>query len=203
MQLQDTYKTIAFPSEEILFKEKNSKFFGYAYPIESEDEIKPLLEVLRKKHFNAVHFCYAFQLGTEKITFRANDDGEPSNSAGMPIYGQIQSFGLTNVLVVIVRFFGGVKLGVGGLITAYKIAAQMSFEASIIVEKTIDIQFLIAFDYKNMNKVMRVIKEKKLQIISQKMDISCEIEIATRKKNAEMVQETFENMFGITIRLKS
>jgi putative IMPACT (imprinted ancient) family translation regulator len=108
-----------------------------------------------------VHFCYAFQLGTETFTFRANDDGEPSNSAGMPIYGQIQSFGLTNVLVVVVRFFGGTKLG--GLISAYRTAAQMALEAAEIVEKTIDIHYLIAFDYKNMNKVMRVIKEKTLK----------------------------------------
>ena len=136
MDFTDSFKTIAFPSEEILFKEKNSKFFGYAFPITSESEIKSLIEPLRKKHFNAVHFCYAFQTGTESIYFRANDDGEPSNSAGMPIYGQIQSFLITNVLVVIVRFFGGTKLGVGGLISAYKTAAQMTLEASTIIEKT-------------------------------------------------------------------
>ena len=158
----DHFKTIAFPSEEILFKEKNSKFFGYAFPLTSEDQIKPLVEPLRKKHFNAVHFCYAFQLGTDSVTFRANDDGEPSNSAGMPIYGQIQSFGVTNVLVVIVRFFGGTKLGVGGLISAYKTAATMTLESATIIEKTIDIHYLVSFDYKNMNKVMRIIKEKKL-----------------------------------------
>lgn len=202
MEPTDQYKTIAFPSEEILFKEKNSKFYGYAFPITSEEEIKPLLEPLRKKHFNAVHFCYAFQIGTDTISFRANDDGEPSNSAGMPIYGQIQSFGLTNILVVVVRFFGGVKLGVGGLITAYKTAAQMALENAEIIEKTIDIHYLISFDYKNMNKVMRVIKEKNLNIIAQKMEMSCEIEITTRKKNASMVFETFLEMFEIEIRLK-
>jgi len=107
--LNDTYKTIAFPSEEILFKEKNSKFFGYAYPVTSEEEIKNHLDLLRKKHYGAVHFCYAYQIGTDKIQFRANDDGEPSNTAGAPIYGQIQSFSLTNILVVVVRFFGGIK----------------------------------------------------------------------------------------------
>lgn len=202
MEFKDTYKTIAYPSEEILFKEKNSKFFGYAFPIDSEDQVKPLIEPLRKRHFNAVHFCYAYQIGTEKITFRANDDGEPSNSAGMPIYGQIQSQELTNVLIVIVRFFGGTKLGVGGLITAYKTAAQMALEATSIIEKTIDVHYLISFDYKNMNKVMRVIKEKNLEIITQKMEMSCEIEIATRKKNATIVLETFENMFEVAIRLK-
>ena len=203
MEFQDTYKTIAFPSEEILFKDKNSKFFGYAFPIQSEEEVRPLLDLLRKKHFNAVHFCYAFQIGTEKISFRANDDGEPNNSAGMPIYGQIQSFELTNIIIVVVRFFGGVKLGVGGLITAYKTAAQMALEAASIVEKTIDIHLLIAFDYKNMNKVMRVIKEKNLAIISQKTDINCEMEIVTRKKNAAVVVDAFEKMFEVFVRVKS
>jgi len=202
LEFKDTYKTIAYPSEEILFKEKNSKFFGYAFPIDSEDQVKPLIEPLRKRHFNAVHFCYAYQIGTEKISFRANDDGEPSNSAGMPIYGQIQSQELTNVLIVIVRFFGGTKLGVGGLITAYKTAAQMALDATSIIEKTIDVHYLISFDYKNMNKVMRVIKEKNLEIITQKMEMSCEIEIATRKKNATIVLDTFENMFEVAIRLK-
>lgn len=201
MESKDTYKTIALPSAEVLFKEKNSKFFGYAFPISSEDQVKNLIEPLRKKHFNAVHYCYAFQTGTEKIHFRANDDGEPSNSAGMPIYGQIQSFGITNVLIVIVRYFGGTKLGVGGLISAYKTAAQMTLEASEIIERTIDIHFEIIFDYKNMNKVMRVIKEKNLEIISQKMEISCQIEITTRKKNAEMVFGIFNQMFEIEIKL--
>lgn len=199
----DTYKTIALPSEEILFKEKNSKFFGYAFPVATEEEIKNHLEILRKKHHGAVHFCYAFQIGTEKIQFRANDDGEPSNSAGAPIYGQIQSFGITNVLIVVVRFFGGVKLGVGGLISAYRTSAQMALEASEIIEKTIDIHYLISFDYKNMNKVMRVIKDKNLEIISQKMDESCQIEIATRKKNAEMVFDIFNTMFEIKVKLKN
>ncbi len=203
MESKDTYNTIAYPSEEILFKEKNSKFFGYAFPIDSEEQVKPLMEPLRKKHFNAVHFCYAYQIGTEKITFRANDDGEPSNSAGMPIYGQIQSQELTNVLIVVVRFFGGTKLGVGGLITAYKTAAQMALEATSIIEKTIDIHYLVSFDYKNMNKVMRVIKEKNLELIAQKMEMGCEIEIATRKKNATIVLNTFENMFEVAIRLKA
>ena len=167
----------------------------------AEIEIKNHIDSLRKKHFGAVHFCYAFQMGTDVIQFRANDDGEPSNTAGMPIYGQIQSFELTNILVVVVRFFGGIKLGVGGLIAAYRTAAQMALEASEIIEKTIDVHYTIAFDYKNMNKVMRVVKEKNLTIISQKMEDSCSIEIATRKKNAEMVFAIFENMFEINIKL--
>lgn len=200
--MNDTYKTLAFPSEEILLKEKNSKFFGYAFPVATEEEIKNHLDVLRKQHHGAVHFCYAFQLGTDKIMFRANDDGEPSNSAGAPIYGQIQSFGVTNVLVVVVRFFGGIKLGVGGLISAYKTAAQMALEGSEIIEKTIDIHYLISFDYKNMNKVMRVIKEKNLEIIAQKLNESCQIEIATRKKNAKIVFDIFNSMFEIEIQIK-
>lgn len=202
MDTIDTYKTITSPSEEILFKEKNSKFFGYAFPITSENEIKTLLEPLHKKHANAVHFCYAFQIGTETFSFRANDDGEPSNTAGTPIYGQIQSFGLTNVLVIVVRYFGGTKLGVGGLITAYKTAAQMTLESSLIETKTIDIHFKLNFDYKNINKVMRVIKEKKIKIITQKMELDCEIEIATRKKEAQIVFETFNSLFEIEINKK-
>lgn len=202
MEIKDTYRTLDFPSEEILYKEKNSKFFGYAFPISSEDEAKIILESLRKQHSSAGHCCYAFQIGTDKLYFRANDDGEPSNSAGMPIYGQIQSFNVTNVLVVVVRYFGGVKLGVGGLISAYKISAQMALEASEIVEKTIDIHYSIKFDYKNMNKVMRIIKEKNLDIVSQKMEMSCEIEIKTRKKNAEMIFDIFSNLYEIDIKLK-
>lgn len=203
METKDTYKTLAKPSEEILYKEKNSKFFGYAFPVTNEDEIKNHLETLRKQHHGAVHFCYAFQLGTDKIQYRANDDGEPSNSAGMPIYGQIQSFGVTNVLVVVVRFFGGVKLGVGGLISAYRTSAQMALENAEIVEKTIDIFFKIDFDYKNMNKVMRIIKEKNLSIISQNMNESCEITIATRKKNAELIFDIFDNLFEVGISIKN
>ena len=200
MEIKDTFKTIASPSTEILFKEKNSKFFGYAFPVTSEDEIKSILNNLRKQHSGAGHFCYAFQLGTDTVSFRVNDDGEPSNSAGMPIYGQIQSFGLTNVLVVVVRFFGGVKLGVGGLISAYKTAAQMALEESVILEKTIDVHFQISFDYKNMNKVMRIIKEKNLEIISQQMKESCQIKIATRKKNAKIIFDIFFNLFEIEIK---
>ncbi len=195
----DSYKTLAYASEEVLYKEKNSKFFGYAFPVTTEEEIKSIIDDLKKQHFSARHWCYAYQLGTTKIQYRANDDGEPNNSAGMPIYGQIQSFEVTNTLVVVVRYFGGVKLGVGGLISAYKTAAQMALEVSEIIEKTIDVHYLIRFDYKNMNKVMRIIKEKNLDIVSQKMEMSCEIEIATRKKNAEMVFDIFSNLFEVEI----
>ena len=195
----DLYKTIDFPSEEVLLKEKNSKFFGYAFPVTSEEDVKENLERLRKEHFSARHWCYAYQIGTEKIQYRANDDGEPNNSAGMPIYGQIQSFEVTNVLVVVVRYFGGVKLGVGGLISAYKTAAQMALENATIVEKTINKHFIISFGYANMNKVMRIIKEKNLQIISQKMEMDCEIEISIRKKNVQNLLDTFESLYEIKL----
>ena len=195
----DLYKTIDFPSEEVLLKEKNSKFFGYAFPVTSEEEIKEILERLRKEHFSARHWCYAYQIGTEKIQYRANDDGEPNNSAGMPIYGQIQSFEVTNVLIVVVRYFGGVKLGVGGLISAYKTAAQMALENATIIEKTIDKHFIISFGYAHMNKVMRIIKEKNLQIVSQKMEMDCEIEISIRKKNVQNLLDTFESLYEIKL----
>jgi len=205
--MKDTYNTIAFPSEESLFKEKSSKFFGYAFPIESEEEVKPIIEVLKKKHPHAVHYCYAYQIGTETIQYRANDDGEPSNTAGTPIYGQIQSFGLTNVLVVVVRIYGGIKLGVGGLVSAYRTSAQITLESCEIIEKTIDVAFEISFDYKNMNKVMRVIKEKKVDIVNQEMEINEETNlpigkfvIKSRKKNAEMIFDTFNSLFEISIK---
>lgn len=197
--INDTYKTITAASEEILFKEKNSKFFGYAFPVTSEEEIKEILDQLKKEHFSARHWCYAYQIGTEKIQYRANDDGEPNNSAGMPIYGQIQSFEVTNILIVVVRYFGGVKLGVGGLISAYKTAAQMAMENATIIEKTIDKHFIISFGYAHMNKVMRIIKEKNLQIVSQKMEMDCEIEIATRKKNVQNLLDTFENLYEVKL----
>ena len=207
MEFKDTYNTIEFSPSAVLFKEKNSKFFGYAFPIQSEDEVKPIIDSLRKQHPTAGHFCYAYQIGTDSITYRANDDGEPSNSAGMPIYGQIQSFSVTNVLIVVVRIFGGVKLGVGGLISAYKTTAQMILETCEIVEKTIDLHFIISFDYVNMNKVMRVIKEKKLEIVTQEMEINensglpiGKIEIKTRKKNAEMIFDIFNSIFEISIK---
>ena len=202
MELNDTYKTIAEPSEPYLLKEKSSKFFGYAFPIENEDDVKSIIEDLRKNNNGAGHFCYAYQLGVEKVSYRANDDGEPNNSAGMPIYGQIQSFDVTNVLIVVIRYYGGIKLGVGGLISAYKTVAQMSLEQSEIIEKTIDVHFIISFTYENMNRVMRVIKEKNLDIVTQKLELTCEIEIKTRKKNAETIFDIFNSLSPIEIKIK-
>jgi len=196
----DTYLTIDSPSEVYLFKEKNSKFFGYAFPVKNEEDVKSSLESVRQLHKTARHFCYAYQIGTTQKQYRANDDGEPNNSAGMPIYGQILSFGLTNVLIVVVRYFGGIKLGVGGLISAYKTTAQEVLNSVNIVTKTINVQFQIQFDYKNLNKVMRIIKEKNLTIVEQKMNLDCEIIVETREKNSEQIAQIFIEMNGIDLK---
>jgi uncharacterized YigZ family protein len=197
---KDSYKTITKASEETLFKDRNSKFFGYAFPVLHEDDVKESIDLLKKKHHAARHFCYAYQIGVEQIKFRANDDGEPNNSAGMPIYGQIQSFEVTNILIVSVRYFGGTKLGVGGLINAYKTSAQISLEASEIIEKTIDIFFELNFQYDVMNKVMRIVKEKNLTIVSQKLELDCKYVISIRKKNAQAIFEVFDNLYKVDIK---
>lgn len=195
----DTYKTIVKPSTETLFKDRNSKFFGYAFPVLNEDEAKHFLDYLKKQHHAARHFCYAYQIGIEDIKYRANDDGEPNNSAGMPIYGQIQSFNLTNILVVSVRYFGGTKLGVGGLINAYKTSAQITIEAADIIEKTIDVFYKINFEYELMNKVMRIIKEKNINLVSQKMELSCEYIISIRKKEAQAIFDVINQLYKVKI----
>jgi len=199
---RDTYKTIAKPSKEVLFKDKNSKFLGYAFPVKNEGEIKAHIETLKKKHHAARHWCYAYQLGAcEPFAFRANDDGEPNNSAGMPIYGQIQSFEVTNVLIVVVRYFGGVKLGVGGLINAYRTTAKMVLETSKIVTKVITKNILVSFEYANINKVMRIIKEKNLNVINQKLELDCEIIISVRLRNIPSILETFGTQYGIKTKI--
>lgn len=200
--MKDTYNTIKEPSPEILFKDRNSKFFGYAFPITTEEEAKEHLEELKKKHHQARHWCYAWQIGKEEVNrqFRANDDGEPSNSAGMPIYGQLQSFDVTNVLVVVVRYFGGTKLGVGGLIQAYKTAAQMALESSKITERTIDRIFMIKFDYPEMNVVMRLIKENNINIIKQDLNLDCRIYISSRLSQAEEIIKKFSDLYKVEIK---
>lgn len=197
--MNDIYKTIEKPSIETLFKDRNSKFYGYVFPVKTEDDVKISLELLRKKHHTAGHFCYAWQLGVESIRFRANDDGEPSNSAGMPIYGQIQSFEVTNILVVSVRYFGGTKLGVGGLINAYRSSARLALESSIIKEKTVDIFYKLNFQYDLMSKVMRTLKENSIIIQHQKFEIDCEMIIAVRKSNAKKVFEIFKAFYKVEI----
>ncbi|CAZ98917.1 IMPACT family protein [Zobellia galactanivorans] len=195
----DTYKTLGKPSEEVLFKEKKSKFYGYAYPIETEAEVKPIIESLKKKHHTANHVCYAWQIGIEQLSYRANDDGEPNNSAGMPIYGQIQSFEVTNTLVAVARIFGGTKLGVGGLISAYKTAAKMALENADIIQKIVQEQFKLKFEYAQMDVVMRVIKQKNLQIVSQKMEMQCELVISVRKQDVAQVKEIFVGIYGVEL----
>ncbi|MAP53857.1 YigZ family protein [Altibacter sp.] len=197
---KDTYRTISKASKEVLYKDRGSKFYGYAYPVTNEDTIKEYLETLKKQHHNARHWCYAWQLGVDYSSYRANDDGEPSNSAGMPIYGQIQSFEVTNILVVVVRYFGGTKLGVGGLIQAYKNTAQLALEASKIVKRTIDESFLLSFEYAEMNTVMRLIKEENIRIVRQEMELQCAFEIAVRKKEAERIFDLFKNTYKVTIK---
>lgn len=197
---KDTYKTILTPSAEVLYKEKGSKFFGYAFPVQTEEEVKDHVEELRKQHYNARHWCYAWQLGKTYDSYRAQDDGEPSNSAGMPIYGQLQSFDVTNILVVVVRYFGGTKLGVGGLVQAYKITAQMALEKADIIKKTIDQSFLIKFEYPEMNTVMRIIKDEDIRIINQRMELSCELEISVRKKASEKVFNIFKETYKVAIK---
>jgi uncharacterized YigZ family protein len=199
--MEDVYKTIETPCEETLFKEKGSKFFGYTFPVSSEKDVKEKLEELKKKHHTARHFCYAYQLGIENIRFRANDDGEPNNSAGMPIYGQIQSFEVTNILIVSVRYFGGTKLGVGGLISAYKRSAQMALEVSDILAKTINIQYQLNFNYDLMNAVMRIVKEKNIEIIGQKLEMDCQYIISVRKNDADAIFNIFDNLYKVAVKV--
>lgn len=196
----DTYKTIASSVQEVIFKEKSSKFLGYAFPVTSEEEIKAHLEEVKKAHFSARHWCYAWQLGYgTNQRYRANDDGEPNNTAGIPIYGQIQSFELTNILVIVVRYFGGIKLGVGGLVQAYKTTAQLTLQEAKIEEKLITEELRICFEYPLMNKVMRVVKEQNLNITQQLLTENCELHLAIRQSDYQRMQELFENIYGVLI----
>jgi len=195
----DSYKTISKSVSAILLKERKSKFYGYAFPIQDEDDVKPILEELRKIYPSANHVCYAWQLGAGNRTYRANDDGEPNNSAGMPIYGQIQSFGLTNVLVAVVRIFGGTKLGVGGLISAYKNTAQLTLESSKIVERIIKEQLTLNFEYSEMDAVMRFIKKNQLELITQELHLKCDVTIAVRKKELKKIMDELKSLHKITV----
>lgn len=197
--MNDTFKTIITASKESLYKEKGSKFYGFAIPVVSETEIEKSINELKAKHHKARHWCYAWQLGTEEISYRVNDDGEPNNSAGQPIYGQIQSKEITNVLVVVVRYFGGVKLGVGGLVRAYKTAAQLALESCRIVTKTIDSKYQLDFEYKDMNKLQRIIKKYNIQILKQVLEINCQYEIRIRKGEAKKIIQTIEDLRCVKI----
>lgn len=197
---KDIYRTLSKASKESLYKEKGSKFIGYAFPVSSEEDIVNSLELVKSKHHAARHWCYAWQIGEkEDLIFRVNDDGEPRNSAGMPIYGQIQSFNITNVLIVVVRYFGGTKLGVGGLIQAYKKTAQLALETAEIVEKMLKTTYILSFDYILMNKVMRVVKEHQLDITAQRSTMKCELEIQVRERDSKKIEEILNTLYGLQI----
>ncbi|WP_036154936.1 IMPACT family protein [Maribacter forsetii] len=179
----DAYKTIAKPSGPILFKERKSKFYGYCFPVSDEETIKEHIEALKKEYPTANHVCYAWQMGIETKSYRANDDGEPNNSAGMPIYGQLQSFDVTNTLVAVVRVFGGTKLGVGGLISAYKEAAKLALENTKIVTKVLQQQLSVTFEYSEMDIVMRLVKKYQLNIVSQDLHLKCKMILSINKSD--------------------
>ena len=197
--MKDTFNTILSPSIETLFKDRNSKFYGYAYPISNENDVKTHLTNLRSKHHQARHWCYAWVIGERYDKHRFNDDGEPSNSAGAPIYGQLQSYNVTNILIVVVRYFGGTKLGVGGLINAYRTSAQQALNASKIVEQTINHKFKIVFEYPLLNKVMRIIKDQNLLIVAQVMELNCCYHLSVRLKDKDIALLSFKNLYGCTI----
>ena len=193
------YKTINTPSLEVLHKDRGSKFYGYAIPIETDQEVKKALEELKQKHSSAGHFCYAYQHGIETIYYRVSDDGEPNNSAGLPIYGQLQAFKVTNILIVVIRYFGGTKLGVGGLISAYKATAKLSLEVSQIKTLDILIPLKLSFVYKDMSKVMRIIKKQQLIIKSQHLEMECEVLVLVQKMNLKSSIRTFEAFHQIKV----
>ena len=179
---EDTYKTIVGQAEGI-YTEKRSKFLAFAIPVESVEEIKDIVAQYQKKYYDARHVCYAYMLGAERTEFRANDNGEPSGTAGKPILGQINSNELTNILIIVVRYFGGIKLGTSGLIVAYKQAAAEAIAAAEIIEKTVDTDITFLFEYPFMNDVMRIVKEENPQIVNQGYDSDCSMTLRTRKGN--------------------
>jgi uncharacterized YigZ family protein len=198
MLFEDTYKTISKPASG-LYKDKGSKFIAIAHPVSTEDEIKSMLEDIRKEYHDARHHCYAWVLGHDKLAHRYNDDGEPSGTAGRPIFGQIQSKDLTNILVVVVRYFGGTKLGVSGLITAYKTAAREALATANILTLTVNDIYELAFEYPLMNDVMRVIKEEKLSIVNQDFQLSCKLTFSVRKNFSNKIYERFRKIHGVKI----
>jgi uncharacterized YigZ family protein len=197
---KDEYKSLQSPSKEVLFKDKGSKFFGYAFPVKTENDINQALLKLKDKHHKARHFCYAWQLGKTYDSYKVNDDGEPNNSAGMPIYGQLQAFEITNCLIVVIRYFGGTKLGVGGLISAYKTTAKMALEESRITKHTIDHQLQVICEYDLMNEVMRLVKEYNLAIMEQDLKIKCKFIISIRQKDFNKIKSRFEQIYGLELK---
>ena len=194
----NSFKTISITTEGI-YKEKGSKFMSFAIPVQNVEEVKEIVKVYHKRFFDARHVCYAYMLGAERSDFRANDDGEPSGTAGRPILGQINSRELTNILVIVVRYFGGVLLGTGGLVVAYKEATADALNQAEIIEKTVDEQISINFDYLIMNDVMRIIKEANPQIISQVFDNLCCMKLSIRKQDAPLLIAKLEKIIGVEI----
>ena len=201
MLFSDTYLTLEKPAEAI-FKDKGSKFLAYAYPVENDQQIKEILNQLKKEHHTANHHCYAYRLGADKMNFRANDDGEPNNTAGKPILGQIQSNDLTNVLIVVVRYFGGTLLGVSGLINAYKNSAADVIKVSSIIEKQILFNYSIQFYFEHLDDVMKLLKQLDCKITNQQFDNNCEISFSIRKANSEQCEEKLKKIEGLKLEYK-
>lgn len=196
--MSDTYKTITTPAEGI-YKEKGSKFLSFAHPVSSVDEVKEWIKEYRKRFFDARHVCYAYVIGPDKAEFRANDDGEPSGTAGRPILGQINSNDLTNVLVVVIRYFGGILLGTGGLIVAYKEACADALGQAEIVERIVEETVFARFDYILTNEVMRVAKDTGARIANQTYGNDCMIELSVRKDDADILRAKLGKIYGVTI----
>lgn len=199
MLFDDSYKTIENASEGI-FRDKGSKFLAYAYPIRSEEEVKPIITKLRTENPKANHFCYAYRLTPNRAVFRVNDDGEPSGTAGRPILNCLLSEDITNILMVVVRYFGGTLLGVPGLINAYKNASIEAIKASTIVSKTVNDVYEAYFDYLQMNDVMKLSKEENLQILAQQFDTSCILKFEVRKAQLNQVLSKFDKIEGVKLK---
>lgn len=195
----DTFLTIKNPSEGE-YKEKGSKFLAFAFQVKTEEQVKQRLDELRKKYYDARHHCYAYQLGQNGELWRANDDGEPNHSAGTPILNQIKSFNLTDILVVVIRYFGGTKLGVSGLISAYKIATQEALQSAEIEEKIITKIVSFSFDYLGMNEVMKLIKEYDLEIINQEFTNTCQMKLSVRLAILEEVEAKLKDIKEVEIK---
>lgn len=196
--MEDKYLTINAPSEG-LYKEKGSKFIAFAIPVSNVEQIKEILEEKRKEHHDARHVCYAYILGVDKADYRSNDDGEPSGTAGRPILGSLLSAGVTNVLIAVVRYFGGTKLGTSGLINAYKVASADALENAEIIEKTVDEEIHISFDYLVMNDVMKIIKDVAPQVMSQQFDNNCNMVLSIRKGDAPNLTERLKKVESLII----
>ena len=194
--MEDFFKTIASPSEG-QYTEKRSKFLAFAFPVTTVEEIKELLDAHQKKFYDARHVCYAYMLGHERLVFRANDNGEPSGTAGKPILGQINSNELTDILIIVVRYFGGVKLGTSGLIQAYKAAAAEAISVATVIEKTVDEQVSIAFEYPLMNSVMRIVKEEEPSILSQSFESDCLMTLSIRASQMPRLRQRLEKIDGL------